>query len=136
MRMWAATLHHAWVVGELTALRAAVSSTAELVLEPSPDETSQVEVMNELTTKFWRLNELCSWLEGPGVRICSLLLGPQSSQALWVDRLEEAVRRLEAELSRWCRVYDELEALRAIFTSGIFTGGICIHGGVRGVRLA
>jgi hypothetical protein len=40
------------VVGELTALRAAVSSTVELVLGCLTDETSQVEVMNELTAKF------------------------------------------------------------------------------------
>jgi hypothetical protein len=35
-----------------TVLRAAVSSAVELVLGGSPRENSQVEVMNELTTKF------------------------------------------------------------------------------------
>jgi hypothetical protein len=39
---------------------AAVSSTTELVLGRSPGETSQVEVMNELTRKFQKLEELCS----------------------------------------------------------------------------
>jgi hypothetical protein len=52
VRMRAAALCHTGVVGELTALRAAGFSTAELVLGCLPDETSQVEVMNELTTKF------------------------------------------------------------------------------------
>jgi hypothetical protein len=80
-RMWAAALHHAGVIEELVVLRAAVSSATELVLGRSPNETSQVEVMNELTTNFWRLEELCSWLEGPSMRICGLLLGQPPSQA-------------------------------------------------------
>jgi hypothetical protein len=76
MKMWVASLHHAGVVGELTMLRAVVSSVAELMFGRSPDETSRVEVMIELATKFWRWEELCSRLEGPGTRICILLLGP------------------------------------------------------------
>jgi hypothetical protein len=40
MKMWAASLHHAGVVGELTMLRAVVSSVAELMFGRSPDETS------------------------------------------------------------------------------------------------
>jgi hypothetical protein len=55
--------------------------------------------MNELATKFWRLEELCSWLEGPGARICSLFLGPPPGQARWADRLEEAIGRLEMALA-------------------------------------
>jgi hypothetical protein len=51
-RMWDTALHHAGVVGELTVLRAAVSSAVELVLGGSPSGNSQVEVMNELTAKF------------------------------------------------------------------------------------
>jgi hypothetical protein len=51
-RMRAAALHHAGVVGQLTALRGAVSSTMELVLGRSPGGTSRVEVMNELTAMF------------------------------------------------------------------------------------
>jgi hypothetical protein len=34
----------------------------------SPNETVLVEVMNELVAKFRRLEELCSWLEGPSTR--------------------------------------------------------------------
>jgi hypothetical protein len=52
VRMHVAALCHAGVVGELTALWAAVSSTVELVLGCLTDETSQVEVMNKLTAKF------------------------------------------------------------------------------------
>jgi hypothetical protein len=79
MHFMATNIRHAGVVGELTVLRAAVSSTVELVLGCSPSETSRLEVMNELTTKFWELEELCSWLKGPGARICS-----------WANWLEEA----------------------------------------------
>jgi hypothetical protein len=43
--------------------------------------------MNELTAKFQKLEELCSWPEGPGSQICSLLLGPPPDQACWADRL-------------------------------------------------
>jgi hypothetical protein len=54
-RMRAATLHHAGMVGELTALQTAVSSTMELVLCHAPGVTSWVEVMNELTVEFQEL---------------------------------------------------------------------------------
>jgi hypothetical protein len=80
-RMRAATLHHTGVVRELTMLRATVSSTTELVLGCLPGETSQVEVMNMLTTKFHEMEELCSRHKGPGARICNLLLGPSPGQA-------------------------------------------------------
>jgi hypothetical protein len=66
-------------------LQAVVSSTIELVLGRLIDETSWVEIMNELTAKFWRLEELCSWLEGPRARICGLLLRPPDSEARWAD---------------------------------------------------
>jgi hypothetical protein len=38
--MWATALCHTKMAGDLAVLRAAVSSTAELVLERSPNETS------------------------------------------------------------------------------------------------
>jgi hypothetical protein len=59
-RMWAAALCHTKMAGELAALWAVVSSAAELVLGRSPNETSQVEGVNELVAKFWRREELCS----------------------------------------------------------------------------
>jgi hypothetical protein len=80
-RMWVAALRHARVVKELTVLQAAMSSFAELVLGRLPDKASQMEVMNELTAKFQKLEELCSRLEGPGTRIYSLLLGSPLDQA-------------------------------------------------------
>jgi hypothetical protein len=58
-----------------------------------------LEVMNDLVAKFWRREELCSWLEGPGVMICDLLLRPLPSQARWANHLAEATRRLVAELT-------------------------------------
>jgi hypothetical protein len=80
-RMRSAALCHTEMVGELTALRAAVSSAVELVLGRSPNETSQMEVTNELVAKFWRWEELFSRLEGPNMRICELFLGPPPYQA-------------------------------------------------------
>jgi hypothetical protein len=53
-RMQVAIPHHAVVVGELAALRAAMSSSTEVVLGRLRYLTSRVEVMNKLTTKFWR----------------------------------------------------------------------------------
>jgi hypothetical protein len=81
VRMRAATCCHAGMVRELATLQTTVSSVAELVLGHLPDETSLVEIMNELTDKFQRLEELCLWLEGLGARICGLLLGLPSGQA-------------------------------------------------------
>jgi hypothetical protein len=109
--MRAAALCHAEMTGELIALRPTVSSTLEQVLGCSPNETFRVEVMDELVAKFQRLEELCSRLEGPTVRICDLLLEPLPSQAQWPDRLGEATRRLEAELATQRQVEAELEAL-------------------------
>jgi hypothetical protein len=98
VRMRATALCHTEMAGELTVLWAVVSSTAELVPGRSLNETSQVEVTNELVAKFQRREELCSRHEGPGVRICDLLLGPPPSQARWADHLAEATGRLEVEL--------------------------------------
>jgi hypothetical protein len=81
VRMRAAALCHTKMIRELATLWAAVSSVMELVLGQLPNESSRVEVMNELVAKFQRQEELCSWLEGPGMRICDLLLGPPPSQA-------------------------------------------------------
>jgi hypothetical protein len=44
--MRAVALRHAGLVGDVAVLRAAVSSTTELVLGRSHDETSRVELMN------------------------------------------------------------------------------------------
>jgi hypothetical protein len=97
---------------DLTTLRAVVSFVVESVLGHSPDETFQVEVVGELVTEFYRLEELCSRLERSGVRICDLLLGLPLGQARWAGRLDEATRQLGAKLvARW-EVDAELEALR------------------------
>jgi hypothetical protein len=68
------------------------------------DETSRVEVMNELTAKILRLEELCSWLEGPGIRICSLLLSQPPGIRLeelysWLDGL--TISRRQSGSLRW-----------------------------------
>jgi hypothetical protein len=99
------------MVVELTALRATVSSTVELVLGRSPNETSWVEITNELVAKFWRREELLSRLEGTIAKVCELHLGTPPSQASWAYHLAEAVGRLEAELTTRRQVDDELGAL-------------------------
>jgi hypothetical protein len=116
VRMRAATLYHIEIAGQLTVLRATISSTMELVLGRSHNETTRVEVTNELFVKFWRHEELCSRLMGPGVRIYDLLLGPPPSQARWVDYLTEATRRLEVELTATWLVEAELGAQRTLAT--------------------
>jgi hypothetical protein len=58
-----------------------VSSVVELVLGHSPDETLQVEDMDELVAEFQRLEELFSRLERPGTRIYDLVLGLPLGQA-------------------------------------------------------
>jgi hypothetical protein len=92
-------LCHTEVDGELSTLWAAVSSTVELVLGRSPDETFQVEVMDELVAEFQRLEELYSQLEWPATRIYVLLLGPPLGQARWAECLDEATGHLGAELT-------------------------------------
>jgi hypothetical protein len=79
--MWVTALCHAEVVRELAMLQAAVSSVVKLVLGHSPDETLQVEDMDELVAEFQRLEELFSRLERPGTRIYDLVLGLPLGQA-------------------------------------------------------
>jgi hypothetical protein len=78
--MWIMALHHTEMARELVALRVALSSTVELVLGRSLEETFQVEVVHELVAEFWKLEERCSRLEWPGARIYDLVLGPPPSQ--------------------------------------------------------
>jgi hypothetical protein len=105
-------LHHTKMAGELAALQAVVSSAVESMLGRSPDETFRAEVLGELFVEFWRLVELCSRLEWPGMRICSLVLEPPFGWAWWANRLDEATGRLGVKLAaRWV-VDTELDALR------------------------
>jgi hypothetical protein len=95
--MWVAAIRHIEMAEELAVLRVAVTSTVELVLGHSPDETFQVEITDELVAQFCKLEVLCSRHEQPDARICDLLFGPSPDQARWADRLDEAARRLEVE---------------------------------------
>jgi hypothetical protein len=74
--MWLAALRHAEMVVELAALWAVVSSTTELALLCSPNDTFLMEVVGELVAKFQKLEEQCSRLERPAMRIYDLLLRP------------------------------------------------------------
>jgi hypothetical protein len=101
---------------ELAVLWVVVSSAAELVLGCSPNEIFRVEVMDELVAEFQRLDELCSRLERPSVRICDLLLGMPLGQAWWADSLGEAARWLGLELATGREVDAEFEALQTSAT--------------------
>jgi hypothetical protein len=79
-RMRVAALCHTKIVGDLVVLQVAVTSTTESVLVRSPYETFWVEAVGELFAEFRRLEEMCSWLKRPGVRIYDLLLGVPLNQ--------------------------------------------------------
>jgi hypothetical protein len=111
-RMRAAAILHIEMAWDLAALWAVVTSSMELVLGHSPDETFWVEIMDELVAQFRKLEEMRSWLERPDARTCDLHLSLPPDQAQHADRLDEATRRLEAELTAQWQVGTELEALR------------------------
>jgi hypothetical protein len=110
--MRAAAILHIEMAWDLAALWAVVTSSMELVLGHSPDETFWVEIMDELVAQFRKLEEMRSWLERPDARTCDLHLSLPPDQAQHADRLDEATRRLEAELTAQWQVGTELEALR------------------------
>jgi hypothetical protein len=58
--MWIAALYHTEMAQELAALWTTVSSIVEFKLGCSPDETIQVEVVDELVAKFQKPEERCS----------------------------------------------------------------------------
>jgi hypothetical protein len=114
--LWAAAFCHTEMAGELAVLEAAASSATGFVLRRSPAETSRLDVIGDLVAKFWRLDELCSWLERSGVRICDLLLGPPLSLAQWADHLDEATGWLRVELVAQREVDTKLEELQSSAT--------------------
>jgi hypothetical protein len=87
-----AALHHTEMAREIAILRATVSSTVESVLGCSPSDTFHVEVVGELATEFQKMEDRCSRLEQPAVRIYDLLLGPPTSRAQLAGHLDEAAR--------------------------------------------
>jgi hypothetical protein len=58
--MWLATLCHIEMAGELTVLRATVSSTVDSALGHSPDEIFRMEVVGDLVlgSRGWRSSAL------------------------------------------------------------------------------
>jgi hypothetical protein len=72
--------------------------------------------VDELVAKFRKLEERCSWLERPGVRIYDLLLGPPSDRAHLANCLDDAAGQLGVELAAWREVDADLEALRTLAT--------------------
>jgi hypothetical protein len=106
-----AALRHTEMAEEFAILQAVVSSAVEFTLGQSPDETFQVEVVDELVTKFLKLEERCSQLERPGMRICDFLLGLPFGRARLVDHLDEATGWPGTELATRREANAELEAL-------------------------
>jgi hypothetical protein len=62
--------------------------------------------------KFQKMEDRCSRLERPTMRIYDLLLGPPAGRARLADHLDEVVRQLRVELVAWWEADAELEALR------------------------
>jgi hypothetical protein len=67
-----AALCHVEMAAELAMLRATVSSASEFMLGRSPNKTFQVEIVDELITKFRRQEERCSHFERPVTWVCDL----------------------------------------------------------------
>jgi hypothetical protein len=106
-----AALHQTEMAGELAAFQVAVSTTVESVLGRLPNDTFRVEVVSELATEFWKMEDWRSWLEQPAARISNLLLEPPSDRARLADRLDEAAEQLRMELAARREVDAELESL-------------------------
>jgi hypothetical protein len=109
--MQIAALCHTEMARELIVLWVVASSTVELVLGHSPDETFRLEVVGELVAEFQKLEERRSRLERPGARVYDLLLLPPHGQVRLADRLDEAARQLGAELAARWEVDANLEVL-------------------------
>jgi hypothetical protein len=69
------------MAGELATLRTVVSSIAESALGHSPDEIFRVEVVGKLVAGIQKLEEQCSRLERPAMRIYDQILGPPPGRA-------------------------------------------------------
>jgi hypothetical protein len=77
-----------------------------------PNETFQVEVVDELVAEFQKEEEWRSRLERPGMRIYDLPIGPPSGRARLANRLDDAIGHLGVkQVARW-EVDAELDALR------------------------
>jgi hypothetical protein len=62
-----------------------VSSTSEFALGCSPNETFQVEVVDELIAEFQKQEEWRSRLERPGARAYDLIMAPPSGRGRLAD---------------------------------------------------
>jgi hypothetical protein len=107
-------LHHTKMAREPIVLQAAVSFTVESALGRSPDEIFRVGVVGEMVVEFKRLEEWCSRLERPAVRICDLLLGPPPGWAQLADRQNEVTRKLRVVLAARQEADAELEVLQTL----------------------
>jgi hypothetical protein len=70
--MQLAALRHTKMAEELATFQAAVSSTVESVLERSPNEIFHMEVVDELVSKFQRLEERLSRLGVPSLGLAGV----------------------------------------------------------------
>jgi hypothetical protein len=109
--MWIATARHTEMAWQLAVLRAVVSSTMQSEPRCSLTKTFQMCVMEEMLAEFQEQVERCLRLEGFGMRICDLILGPPFGWVQLVDHLEEAIGRLQMEPAGHREANAELEAL-------------------------
>jgi hypothetical protein len=111
-----AALRQSKMVGELPALRVAVSSSAESMLGCSSSDTFCIGVVGELAVEFQKMEERQLRLEWPVAGICDLLLGPPFGQARLTDHLDEATGQLRVELATQREVDAEVVTLWASAT--------------------
>jgi hypothetical protein len=102
------------MAGELAAFWAAVSSAAESVLKRSPGDTAHAEVLGELVAEFEKVEGQLSQLERPATRVCNLLIELPPGRVWLANRLDEAARKLRAELATWREAEAKLEALLSL----------------------
>jgi hypothetical protein len=107
-----AALHNTEMAEELVLLRAVVSSTMEFALGRLPNDTFQVEALDELIAKVRRQEEWQLCLERPGARVCDLIHGPPSGRARLANCMEEAAGQLGVEQAARREVNTKLEAIR------------------------
>jgi hypothetical protein len=78
--MQIAAICHTEMAEQFVVLWAAVSFTAESVVERSHTEAFWVYVVDKLVTEFQKQQEWRSCLEKSDMRVCDLILGPPSGR--------------------------------------------------------
>jgi hypothetical protein len=87
--MCLAAARHIEVASQLSALRAAVSFTAQSIIDHLPIDAPQAGVVGEIVARFWEYADWCSHLEAAGFGVCDLVPRPAGNETNVTTRLEE-----------------------------------------------